>query len=390
MLQFNSNILKNLVLFIFILLNASKVYSQVRVGAECVDDYLHLLKNKHVGIIANHTSVINHTHLVDSLLLLGVDVQAIYSPEHGFRGTADAGELVGNNKDVKTGLPIFSLYGKNKKPSSEMLVGIDIMVFDIQDVGARFYTYISTMHYAMLACAERRIPFIVLDRPNPNGYYVDGPVLDSSLSSFVGIHCIPIVHGLTVGELALMINGEGWLNGNRCDLTVIACENYTHKVKYVLPVKPSPNLPNMQSVYLYPTLCLFEGTDVSVGRGTHFPFQVVGSPSIDGLFSFTPQSIKGASVNPKHKGVECFGIDLRNDIRIAEKEMLDVQLWIDMYAKNKIKDQFFIPFFDNLAGTRELQKQIKTKKTVDEIRASWEPALTEYKVMRRKYLLYEE
>jgi len=382
--------LKTIAFVLITFFSVVSLSAQIKVGAECTDDYIHLIEGKNVGVIANHTSFIHKTHLVDSLLSLGIQLKAIYSPEHGFRGSADAGELINNNKDAKTGLPIFSLYGKNKKPSKEILQGIDIMIFDIQDVGARFYTYISTMHYAMLACAENNIPFIVLDRPNPNGYYVDGPILDSSLTTFVGIHRIPIVHGLTVGELALMINGENWLQGNTCDLTVIACQGYSHQSKYALPIKPSPNLPNMQSVYLYPTLCLFEGTDASIGRGTEFPFQVIGSPTMEGPFAFTPVSIKGASSNPKHKGSVCHGVDLRNDKSIIDKNKLDVQLWIDMYNKSGNKEKFFIPFFDNLAGTKDLRKQIETGKTANEIRASWEPALTEYKVMRRKYLLYEE
>ena len=360
----------------------------LKTGAEQLELYLPQLKGKRVGLVVNQTSVVGQTHLVDTLLSRGVDVVTIFAPEHGFRGEADAGAYVKDAKDIRTGLPIISLYGKNKKPSAEQVKNLDVLVFDIQDVGARFYTYISTMHYVMEAAAENKKPVLVLDRPNPNGHYVDGPVLEKEQQSFVGMHPIPIVHGLTVGELAEMINGERWLEGQRqADLTVVPVANYTHNTAYILPVKPSPNLPNQQAIVLYPSLCLFEGTNVSVGRGTPAPFQVIGSPYYtDKTFKFVPESTAGAT-NPPHKGQACYGMDLTNP---ADAQPFTLAYLLEMYRNSTQKDQFFNNFFEKLAGTTKLREQIKAGKTEAEIRASWEPALTNYKNLREQYLLYPE
>lgn len=365
----------------------------VKVGAEIVDAYLPLIKGKNVGVVANHTSLIYKTHLVDSLLSLGINIVTVFSPEHGFRGNADAGEKVTSEVDSKTNLPIVSLYGKNKKPTAEQLKGIDIILFDIQDVGARFYTYISTMHYVMEACAENNIAFVVLDRPNPNGHYVDGPILEEKFQSFVGLHPVPIVHGMTVGEYAQMINGEGWLKDSvTCNLTVIATENYDHTVFYDLPIKPSPNLPNMSSIYLYPSICLFEGTPISVGRGTDTPFQVLGHPDIKSKdYSFTPKSMPGAK-NPKLKGEKCYGYDLseRGGVDMKEKRRLHLSWLLEIYKEFPDKDHFFSDFFNLLAGTHELQEQIKAGKTEEQIRASWKKGLESFKKVRKKYLIYQD
>ncbi|MCS6823977.1 MAG: DUF1343 domain-containing protein [Cytophagaceae bacterium] len=357
-------------------------------GAEQTDQYLPLLKNKRVAVCVNHTSVIKTTHLVDSLRALGVNIIKIFVPEHGFRGTADAGEKINDSIDKKTSLPIYSLYGKNKIPTAAQLSNVDIVIFDLQDVGARFYTYISTMHYLMNACAGQNIPFVVLDRPNPNGHYVDGPVLEKKYSSFVGLHPIPIVHGLTVGELAQMINGEKWLDSNKvCPLTVIPCKNYSHKTSYTPPVKPSPNLPNRQSMLLYPSLCLFEGTVISVGRGTDYPFQVIGAPHPQyGNYTFTPQSKPGAK-NPMYQNMMCYGLDLRNH---QSKPALQLQFLLDMYARCPDKKNFFTPFFNKLAGNESLQEQIKSGYTEEQIKQTWQASLNQYKAMRKKYLLYED
>ena len=297
-----------------ILITSSISFAQIQVGASDFENYIPILKNKNVGIIVNQTSVVDNVHLLDCLIEKGVKVRKIFSPEHGFRGDADAGEHVENGIDPKTNLPVISLYGKNKKPTKEQVEDLDVLLFDIQDVGARFYTYISTMHLAMEACAESDKTFIVLDRPNPNGHYVDGPVLDTTYTSFIGMHPIPIVHGLTVGELALMINGQKWLSKNlQCKLKVIQCKNYSHKDFYRLPIPPSPNLPNMKSIYLYPSLCLVEGTNISCGRGTNKQFQIMGHPSYSESkelnYTFTPIPNKG-SKHPKHEGEKCIGIDL--------------------------------------------------------------------------------
>jgi len=365
-------------------------------GAERVAQYLSPLKHsKGVALIVNQTSQIGDTHLVDSLLSMGVPVKRIFAPEHGFRGQADAGEQVKGGVDVSTGLPIISLYGSDKKPKAEHLRDIDWVVFDIQDVGARFYTYISTMAYAMEACAEQGVRFMVLDRPNPNGHYVDGPLLDPEYASFVGLHPVPVVHGMTVGEYAGMINGEGWLkDGANVELKVIKCEYYDHSKAYELPIPPSPNLPNMRSIYLYPSLCFFEGTSVSVGRGTNQQFQIYGHPDSEvGDFYFTPQPMPGAKY-PKHDGKQCRGYDLSgrpaDSIRIKAK--LDLEYLVTFYRDFPQKTTFFLEnnFFDKLAGNAILQQQIKVGSSATEIRQSWQEGLQRFKTMRKKYLLYED
>jgi len=367
------------------------------VGAERFDQYLEKLKGKNVGMVVNQTSLVGapykETHLVDSLLKLKISVKKILTPEHGFRGTADAGEKVKSGIDEKTGLPLVSLYGNNKKPTLENLNDLDVLVFDIQDVGARFYTYISTLHFVMEACAENDKELIVLDRPNPNGFYIDGPVLDTAYRSFVGMHPVPVVHGMTIGEYAKMLNGEKWLkNGAQCKLTVIACENYDHSMLYKVRVKPSPNLPNMTAMYLYPSLCFFEGTPVSVGRGTDKPFQIIGHPDFAaGTFTFTPKSMEGAK-EPPLKDVQCKGIDLSTLQRdyFLKRKSLNLEWLIEFYQKFPNKEKFFTPFFTKLTGTTELQKQIEQGKSEDEIRASWMLELEQFKNVRMKYLLYAD
>jgi uncharacterized protein YbbC (DUF1343 family) len=346
-------------------------------------------------MVVNQTSTIGERHLVDSLLAAGMVIKKIFAPEHGFRGQADAGEKVSDGKDAQTGIPIASLYGAKRKPGAEDLAGIDLMIFDIQDVGARFYTYISTMHYIMEACAENNIPMLILDRPNPNGHYVDGPVLDTSTyRSFVGMHPIPTVHGMTIGEYAQMVNGEGWLAGDQtCKLTVIPCENYRHDRPYVLPIKPSPNLPNNRSIYLYPSICLFEGTVFSLGRGTTSQFQVIGAPDYPETdFSFTPISRPGAKY-PKHENKTCYGLDLTtlDPEQIFAERQLNLSYLLDIYQRYPNKDDFFLnsDFFEKLAGNNQLRKQLIAGKSEAAIRASWEPALSQFKEMRKKYLLYD-
>ncbi len=354
-----------------------------------MDDYLPLLTGKRVGIVANQTSIIGSTHLVDSLISRGIEIKKIYTPEHGFRGAADAGAKVSNGKDEKTGIAIASLYGKTKKPTPEMLQGIDVMLFDLQDVGVRFYTYISTLTYVMEACAENHIPVIVLDRPNPNGFYVDGPVLKTENQSFVGMHQVPVVYGMTIGEYGKMVNGEGWLkNGVRCDLTVIPINNYNRNAIYELPVKPSPNLPNWESVYLYPTLCFFEGSIVSVGRGTDTPFQIFGHPNMRGEFSFTPQSKSGAS-KPLLEGQRCRGENL---VEFAHGYAYnDNQLHLDwiINAYNQLSDkEFFTNYFRLLSGDKQMQRDIENGKTAEQIRAGWKDEIDDFMKIRSKYLMY--
>ena len=369
---------------------AEKPEAAIKVGAEQIEKYFPLIKNRPIAIVSNHTSLLGKVHLVDSLLSLGIKVKKVLSPEHGFRGKADAGELVSGSKDAKTGLPIVSLYGKHKKPTAEDLDGIEMVVFDLQDVGVRFYTYISTMHYVMEACAENKIPFLVLDRPNPNGHYVDGPILEPRFKSFVGLHPVPIVHGMTVGEYAQMINGEGWLSANKkCDLKVIKVKGYDHSSFYELPVKPSPNLPTMSSVYLYPSLCLFEGTIVSIGRGTDFPFQIYGHPKMyNGDYTFTPRSIPGASKYPKHEGKECYGVNLTQYGRsLKGKEgRLNLSWILKSYEEfpEDLKKDFFINYFNNLAGTSILKQQIKDGKSEKEIRKTWAFGIDNFKKNTRK------
>jgi uncharacterized protein YbbC (DUF1343 family) len=366
------------------------------VGAERTSEYLPLLSGKNVAIVANNTSRIHQTHLVDSLISLGINVKKVFAPEHGFRGDHGAGETVKSDIDAKTGLLLISLYGKNKKPSPESLKGIDIVVFDIQDVGARFYTYISTMHYVMEACAELSIPVIVLDRPNPNGHYIDGPVLDLKYQSFVGMHPIPIVHGCTVGELAKMINGENWLkNSIHCNLTVIPCTGYDHNTNYDLPYMPSPNLPNAASIYAYPSLCLFEGTAISVGRGTEFPFQWFGFPGFkSGTKELKPKDIPGVVTDPPFENQNCNGVLLENknlsDFRSNKQLNLD---WILLAFKEYDGPSPFFKspdFFDKLAGNEQLRKQIIEGKTPEEIRSTWKLDLAKYQALRSKYLLYSD
>ncbi len=371
------------------------IEEELVLGAERFDAYLPLLERKRVALTVNQTSMVDDNHLADTLLGLGINVTQIFAPEHGFRGQADAGATVKDGKDSKTGLPIISLYGKNKKPSSQQLQDVDIVVFDIQDVGARFYTYISTMHYVMEACAEANIPVLVLDRPNPNGHYVDGPVLDSDYSSFVGMHQIPIVHGLTVAELARMINGEGWLkDGLQCNLTFVECKGYTHHTMYELPIKPSPNLPNQRSILLYPSLCLFEGTEANVGRGTSQQFQVVGHPEYPNQsFSYTPTSRSGAKY-PKFKDKLCYGMDLSNmeTQSLFDEGKISLEYLIDFYQQMPNKESFFLKnkFIDKLAGTSQLRKDIIAGKSASEIRKGWEAGLNDYKSRRKQYLLYED
>ncbi len=368
---------------------------EVIVGAERLEEYLPLIQSKNVALVVNHTSVVEGKHLVDTLQGMDIKLRKIFAPEHGFRGSADAGASIKDGIDEKSGLPIISLYGKNKKPTSTQLQGIDIVIFDIQDVGARFYTYISTMHYVMESCAENNIPLIILDRPNPNGHYVDGPVLDMKYRSFVGMHPIPIVHGLTVGELAQMINGEKWLSqGIQCDVNIITCENYDHNTFYRLPIAPSPNLPNMKSIYLYPSLCLFEGTNVSVGRGTDKQFQVIGSPDyILKDFSFIPTSKPGAKY-PKHEGQVCYGIDLSeiNVKELQEKKEFDINFILDFYENSENKSHFFIKnkFFTKLAGNEGLKASILKGELSFNIENQWVKGLDNYKLLRKKYLLYND
>ncbi len=375
----------------------------ILVGANRTENYLPLLEGKRVGIVANQTSVIfkeiatsqtprndKHTHLVDSLLVLGVNIKTVFSPEHGFRGNADAGEKIKDGIDTKTGLPIFSLHGKNKKATVEQLKDLDVLIFDIQDVGVRFYTYISTLHYVMEACAEQNIPLIILDRPNPNGHYVAGPTLELEHSSFLGMHPIPLVHGMTIGEYAQMINGEQWLaNGVQSDITVIPVKNYTHKTSYSLPIRPSPNLPNDQSIQLYPSLGLFEGTNINAGRGTEFQFQWYGAPFLNPetmTFTYTPQANFGAK-NPKHKNELCYGEDLKN---VTINSEMTLKWVIKAYQNSTDKSLFFnTNNFTKHAGTKILQQQIEAGLSEAEIKASWKDGLDNFKTTRKKYLLYD-
>ena len=374
-------------------------YKPISVGAKQIDRYLPLIKNKQVGVVANQTSIIEKTigdslrffHIVDYLHDdHNVAIKKVFAPEHGFRGEADAGELVKDGTDTKTGLPIISLYGKNKKPTPKQLEDLDILIFDIQDVGARFYTYISSLHYVMEACAEQNIPLLILDRPNPNGHYFDGPILEKAHKSFIGMHPVPIVHGLTIGEYAKMINGEGWLkNAIKCDVTIIPVKNYTHKTAYSPPVRPSPNLPNDKAINLYPSLCLFEGTTISVGRGTEKQFQVYGSPSFTKTdYRFTPQSNIGAKY-PKHENVNCYGYDLTYTKTLNE---LDLSFILKAYDLSPVKTEFFLKndFFTKLAGTKRLQQQIESGLSEVQIKATWKSGLKNYNTIRNKYLIYDD
>lgn len=374
--------------------SAQHLRAQVITGAERTGEWLPSLKGKNVALVVNHTSLVGQRHLLDTMLSLGIRVTKIFAPEHGFRGNHSAGAKVASTIDSATGIAVVSLYGNKRKPSREQMAGLQYVVFDIQDVGARFYTYISTMHYAMEACAENSIPMMVLDRPNPNGHYVDGPVLDTAFKSFVGMHPVPVVHGLTVGEYAKMINGEKWLAGKRtCSLKVIPCLNYNHDFLYQLPVNPSPNLPNMASIYLYPSICFFEGTRVSLGRGTPWPFQIIGYPEFqDGNIDFTPLSIPGVAENPPYLNQKCKGIKLDEFGRNVMPARGSLYLfWIlEMYRTYPEKEKFFTDFFEKLAGTRVLRQQIEKGLSEEEIRETWKPGLKKYMEIRKKYLLYPD
>jgi uncharacterized protein YbbC (DUF1343 family) len=374
---------------------ATKYKTNITLGAQRFEDYKHILRHEKVAVVGNHTSVVDSLHLVDYLISKNLEIVKIFGPEHGFRGKADAGELVDSDFDHRTGLPVVSLYGNNKKPTPEQLEGIDILVFDIQDVGARFYTYISTMHLVMEAAAENDVEVLILDRPNPNGFYVDGPVLNPKHKSFIGMHPVPIVHGMTIGEYATMINEEGWLaNGVQCKLSVVTCENYSHKDYYELPIAPSPNLPNMASIYLYPTLCLFEGTKVSVGRGTDLQFQIIGHPKyLDTTFSFTPIPNEGAK-NPDYNGIKCYGLNLQElgDSLFRHNEKINLEWLTHMYKTYPVKEEFFRKdgFFTLLSGNLWLREMIEQECTPDEITIMWQTELDAFKRMRKKYLLYED
>jgi uncharacterized protein YbbC (DUF1343 family) len=362
--------------------------NKIITGAEQVNQLLPLLQNKAVALMVNQTSVIGQTHLVDSLLRLKVNVKKILAVEHGFRGKADAGENVNNAVDAATGLSVVSIYGskEKQKPTPEQLADVDVVIFDMQDVGVRFFTYISSMQYLMEACAENNKKVIVLDRPNPNGAYVDGPVLIPELKSFVGMNPIPILHGMTVGEMAQMINGEGWLaGGKKCDLHVLAMKNYDHKKKYSLLIKPSPNLLNDHAIALYPSTCLFEGTVISVGRGTKTPFEILGNPSLKNQpFQFKPESIDGMAKNPPFENKICYGVDLRTQTI----EGLSLTYLIRMYRAYPDKEKFFIPYFDKLAGNKILKEQVKQGLSEEDIKDTWRKELSQFKAKRKKYLLY--
>ena len=384
--------LKNTFLFwlVSVCMTSLSCQSQVLPGAENTKQYIKLLNGKNIGVVAHQASLIStsdkNIHLVDALLNEKINVKKVFAPEHGFRGTADAGEKIENQIDTKTKLPIISLYGKNRKPTNKQLEGIDIMVFDLQDVGVRFYTYLSTLHYVMEACAENNIPLIVLDRPNPNAHYIDGPVLEKEHTSFVGMHPVPIVYGMTIGEYAQMINGEKWLtNEINCDLTVIPIQNYTHSTPYKLPIRPSPNLPNEKSISLYPSLCLLESTVISVGRGTSIQFQIYGHPDFPKTdFSFTPESNFG-SKNPIHKGQICYGENLT---QVKSPNKLELKWLLNAYVHFPQKDSFFLKGFERIVGVSSLRKQIEEGENETAIRSSWMTNLEFFKKIRKNYLIY--
>ncbi|MDP2336198.1 MAG: DUF1343 domain-containing protein [Bacteroidota bacterium] len=380
--------------------NTSSAQTSIKTGAERTDKYLPLLQGKRIAVVANQTSVIGKVSMIDSLKSLGVKIVKIFGPEHGFRGTASAGAVVSDSIDAKTGIQEISLYGKKSKPSKEDLADVDLMIFDIQDVGARFYTYINLLARVMEACADNNKELLIFDRPNPNGFSVDGPILDMKLKSGIGMFPIPITHGMTIGELARMYNGEGWLaNQVECKISVIPVANYTHDMEYVLPVSPSPNLNTQQSILLYPSLCLFEGTIISQGRGTHFPFTVLGNPDLKGKyeFSFTPVRINGMSETPLHQDKACYGLDLRkfDTSEFRKTGQINLKWLIELYQTYPFKDKFFdykqsrqMGNFDKLAGVNFLKDQIIAGKSEKEIRDSWEPGLSNFKNIRKKYLLY--
>lgn len=386
--------------FTFVLISCNESNAQKKIldaedaiaGASRLELYLPRMEGKSIGVVANQTSIISGTHLIDTLLAHNVSIKKIFTPEHGFRGNADEGAAVGNSVDEKTNLPIVSLYGNNKKPSASQLEDIELLIFDLQDVGTRFYTYISTMTYVMEAAAENNIPVIILDRPNPNGFYIDGPVLERENTSFVGMHQVPVVYGLTIGEYALMVNGEYWLKDSlQCDLTVVPLGNYNRNAIYKLPIKPSPNLPNWESVYLYPSLCFFEGTIVSVGRGTDNPFQVYGHPDMNGTFNFTPKQAEGRN-KPLLCDKECHGehlTDYAHNFK-QNKNQLNLSWILNAYHQLKDNDKFFNSFLTKLSGTKDFERQIKDGLTEEEIRESWKEGLERYKKTRSKYLLYKD
>lgn len=397
------NFIKNTILLfvVVVLCFTNKSESQIQVhrnpgpivlGAQQTERYLPILKNKNIGIVANQTSVIfkpeGYTHLIDTLLSLNIIIKKAFAPEHGFRGRADAGEYVKDGVDAGSGIPIVSLYGSNKIPNAAILSDLDVVIFDVQDVGARFYTFLSTLHYMMETCANLGITVLILDRPNPNGHYVDGPTLDLKYTSFVGVHPVPVVHGMTVGEYAQMINGEGWLKeGVKCELKVISIQNYTHSTIYQPPINPSPNLPNSKAINLYPSLCFFEGTNMSMGRGTTNQFQIIGSPFLKGdlyNYEFIPKPNIGAKY-PIHEGDICKGLNLQNEPRL---NYIELKWLIDAYQNSSNKIVFFNPFFTKLAGQELLQKKIENGWNAQQIRASWKDDIEKYKRLREPYLLY--
>jgi uncharacterized protein YbbC (DUF1343 family) len=384
------NLKNTVLLFVFVFsFSSGFCQNEILTGADQYDEYIPFLKNKTIGIVAHKASRVNNEiHLVDFLVENKIKIKTIFAPEHGYDGRADNGDLLSDSKDQSTGLNIISLHGKTKKPLPEHLQGIDLMVFDLQDVGARFYTFLSTLHYVMQACAEANIPVLLLDRPNPNGHYVDGPVLDMKFKTYVGMHPVPIVHGMTLGEYASMINGENWLGKNlKCNLRIVKIKNYTHKTKYILPVRPSPNLPNNQAISLYPSLCLLEPTTISIGRGTEKQFQIYGHPNFPkSKFKFKPAPNFG-SKSPKWNDNICFGVSLE---KIEISDQLNLAWLIDAYNKLPKNYIFFKDSFERIAGTDNLRKQIINKVSINQIRKSWEPGLENYKKLRKKYLIYPD
>ncbi len=386
---------KAVALLLAVLLSAGALRAGVVVGAERMDVYLPLIKGRKVGILTNHTGMVGNRHLVDTLLSLGVDVKVVFAPEHGFRGRADAGEKVAGYRDAETGVEVVSIYGASRKPRQDDVRKLDVVLFDIQDVGLRYYTYLSSMHYMMETCAETGKPMILLDRPNPNGMYVDGPVMEDRYRSFVGMHPIPVVHGMTLGELAIMINAEGWLAGDvKCNLKVVPCLGYTHSTRYELPLPPSPNLPNMRAIYLYASLCCMEGTALSVGRGTPFPFQVFGHPALQGGeydFTFTPKAMYG-SAEPPLKGRTCRGRDLRSapDDEDIISGGVDLSYLVSAYAAMPDKRGFFNPMFEKLMGAAYVREMIERGAAAAEIKAGWTDGVERFRIRRLPYLLYDE
>jgi uncharacterized protein YbbC (DUF1343 family) len=390
----NGSLMRILFILAVILFAGLATFSQIKCGAERTDAYFPLLKHKQIAVVANPASMVGKVHLVDSLYRAGIKIGAIFSPEHGFRKFSEAGQSVSNEIDPATKIPVLSLYGKKNKPVKTDFSDIDLVVFDLQDVGVRFYTYLSTLNYIMEACAENNVPMLLLDRPNPNGFYIDGPVLEEQFSSFVGMHPVPVVYGMTIGEYAQMLNGEGWLkNGVICDLQVIPLQNYTHHSLYQLPVNPSPNLRSMNAIYLYPLLCFFEGTKISVGRGTDSPFEIFGHPDLVACsYLFIPESIKGSGQNPPFAGQRCLGVSLKNFYTDHPQELGSINLsWLIMAFKMMgSKPDFFTDYFDKLAGNSTLRNQIIQGLPESEIKKSWQPGLEKFKEIRRKYLIYEE